>query len=199
VVVKAYPVADNAAGVLDGLEAMPMRTLLFQRADHAFDHPVPLRAVRGDELLAQSIAPQVIPPFLAAVDSDGQCNTLFEFDRWRCAMVSIYGVMTAERKSRIWELWRKGTPMSSIARDIAKPPATVFSYLLYHGGISPRPRTRRAECLSAQERESISRGLASGASYRAIGRELGRSASTISREVGRKGGPEKYRAYDAEK
>ena len=28
-------------------------------------------------------------------------------------MVSIYGAMTAERKSRIWELWRKGTPMSS--------------------------------------------------------------------------------------
>jgi IS30 family transposase len=41
--------------------------------------------------------------------------------------------------------------------------------------------------------------LASGASYRAIGRQLGRSASTISREVGRNGGPGKYRAYDAEK
>ena len=53
-------------------------------------------------------------------------------------MVSIYGAMTTERKSRIWELWRKGTPMSSIARDISKPPATVYSYLLYHGGISPR-------------------------------------------------------------
>lgn len=114
-------------------------------------------------------------------------------------MVSVYGAMTAERKSRIWELWRKGTPMSPIARDIAKPPATVFSYLLYHGGISPRTRTRRAECLSAEERESISRGLASGTSYRAIGRELGRSASTISREVSRNGGPGKYRAYDAEK
>ena len=114
-------------------------------------------------------------------------------------MISIYGAMTAERKSRIWDLWRKGTPMSSIARDIAKPPATVFSYLLYHGGISPRPRARRAECLSAEERESISRGLASGASYRALGRELGRPASTISREVNRNGGPGKHRAYDAEK
>ncbi|AZS82744.1 helix-turn-helix domain-containing protein [Achromobacter sp.] len=70
---------------------------------------------------------------------------------------------------------------------------------MYHGGIAPRPRTRRAECLSAQECESISRRLASGASYRAIGRALGRSASTISREVGRHGGPGKYRAYDAEK
>jgi hypothetical protein len=78
-------------------------------------------------------------------------------------MVNVYGTLTAERKSRIWELWRKGTPMSSIARDIAKPPITAFSYLLYQEGISLRPRTRRAESLSAEERESISRGLASGA------------------------------------
>lgn len=114
-------------------------------------------------------------------------------------MVRIYGAMTAERKSRVWDLWRKGTPMSSIARDVAKPPATVFSYLLYLGGIMSRTRTRRAECLSTEERESISRGLAGGASCRAIGRELSRSASTISREVRRNGGPAKYRAYDAEK
>ena len=72
-------------------------------------------------------------------------------------MVRIYGAMTAERKSRVWDLWRKGTPMSSIARDVAKPPATVFSYLLYLGGIMSRTRTRRAECLSTEERESISR------------------------------------------
>lgn len=42
-VVKAYPVPYNAAGVLDGLEAMPMRALLFERADHAFNHAVLLR------------------------------------------------------------------------------------------------------------------------------------------------------------
>ncbi len=36
-----------------------------------------------------------------------------------------------------WQLWQQGVPMSVIARDIAKPPATVYSYLLYHGGIKP--------------------------------------------------------------
>jgi len=102
-------------------------------------------------------------------------------------------VMTGERKSRIWELSRKGTTMSLIARDTAKPPVTVFLYPLYHGGISPRTRTRSAKCLSAGERESISRGMSRGTSYRAIGRQLGLSASTISREVGRNGGPGKYR------
>ena len=74
-------------------------------------------------------------------------------------MVSIYGAMTAQRKARIWQLWQRGVPMSIIARDIAKPPATVYSYLLYHGGMTPRQRTRRAGCLSMSERESISRGV----------------------------------------
>lgn len=114
-------------------------------------------------------------------------------------MASIYGAMTSERKARIWQLWRKGTPMSIIARDIVKPPATVYSYLLYHGGIVPRQKVRRPGCLSLEERESISRGLAIGLSYRELGRDLGRSASTISREVHRNGGPDSYRACEAEK
>jgi len=103
-------------------------------------------------------------------------------------MVSIHGAITAERKSRIWQLWRKGTSMSVIARDIAKPPATVYSYLLYHGGMVPRRRTFRPGTLSMLERKSISRGLACGMSYRALGRQLGRSASTVLREVSRNGG-----------
>lgn len=75
-------------------------------------------------------------------------------------MVSIYGAMTAQRKARIWHLWQRGAPMSIIARDIAKPAATVYSYLLYHGGMMLRQRTRRAGSLSMSERESISLGLA---------------------------------------
>ena len=51
-------------------------------------------------------------------------------------MASVYGGMTDERKACIWRLWQQGVAMSVIARDIAKPPATVYSYLLYHGGIS---------------------------------------------------------------
>ena len=68
-----------------------------------------------------------------------------------------YGPMTDERKTRIWKLWRQGLPMSDIAKDIVKPPATVYSYLLYHGGIEPSARTPRAECLSFDDRATISR------------------------------------------
>ncbi len=52
-VVKTDPSSDDAHGVLLGVEAMTMHALLFQRSDDAFDYPVLLRAVRGDERLAK--------------------------------------------------------------------------------------------------------------------------------------------------
>ena len=89
--------------------------------------------------------------------------------------------------------------MSFIAADIEKPPATVFSYLLYHGGIEPRARIRRPDALSLDERELISRGLARGDSMRSIAKDLNRAASSISREIARNGGINRYRAALAEK
>jgi IS30 family transposase len=103
-------------------------------------------------------------------------------------MTNVYGPMTPERKSRIWELWRQGQPMSFIAGDINKPPATVYSYLLYHGGIEPGSRIRRLGALSFEERELISRGLACGKSIRNIARDIDRAPSTVSREISRNGG-----------
>jgi hypothetical protein len=48
--------------------------------------------------------------------------------------------MTAARKATIWASWRYGTAMAEIDQEIEKPPATVFAYLWYHGGIEPRRR-----------------------------------------------------------
>ena len=70
--------------------------------------------------------------------------------------------MNDEKKTTIWLEWERGTPMSDIARAIEKPPATVFSYLQYHGGIRPRRRQKRPQALALEEREEISRGLAQG-------------------------------------
>ena len=50
---KTYSVAYNAAGVLNILEAMPMRALFFERTDDTLNHAVLLRAARRDEHLAQ--------------------------------------------------------------------------------------------------------------------------------------------------
>jgi IS30 family transposase len=48
------------------------------------------------------------------------------------------------------------------------------------------------------DREEISRGLARGDGFREIGRAIGRSHTTVSREVNQNGGPRRYRAQRAE-
>ena len=68
--------------------------------------------------------------------------------------------MNDDKKSIIWDLWKSGHPMSTIARMVNKPPATVFSFLRYHGGIKPRSRIRSPIALTLKDREEISRGLA---------------------------------------
>jgi IS30 family transposase len=60
------------------------------------------------------------------------------------------------------------------------------------------PRRRAESSLRDLEREEISRGIAAGRSARCIARDLGRAASTITRELRRNGGRSAYRAKDAE-
>ena len=66
------------------------------------------------------------------------------------------------------------------------------------GVISNAPGPLSDRYLSALEREEISRGLTAGRSYRRIARDLRRPPSTISREVVRNGGRDRYRALAAE-
>lgn len=55
-VIKAYPLADRTAGVLDALEALPVRALFRKGTNDAFDHAVLLWAMGRGELLAQAVA-----------------------------------------------------------------------------------------------------------------------------------------------
>ncbi|MGZ6268623.1 MAG: IS30 family transposase [Candidatus Limnocylindrales bacterium] len=66
------------------------------------------------------------------------------------------------------------------------------------GGLPPRATARSALRLSAAEREEISRGLRGGESLRRIASGLGRSPSTVSREVTGNGGRRRYRAWRGE-
>jgi IS30 family transposase len=75
---------------------------------------------------------------------------------------------------------------------------SIRTYIHEAGGIRPRPRKRSPTALSLQEREEISRGLASGTSLRSIATRIGRSSSTVSREVARNRGRQDYRAGAAE-
>ena len=99
---------------------------------------------------------------------------------------------------RVWELWVKGRSARAVARELGISPPYVHSCVGRTGGVRPAARRRRACCLSRAEREEISRGLARGESFRAIGRAIGRPHTTVSREVGRNGGRERYRAQPAD-
>jgi IS30 family transposase len=102
-------------------------------------------------------------------------------------------------KDAIWVLRAEGVSEAEIARRLVMPKRTVSKYLQRMGGIRPRPCRRSERCLSLAEREEISRGIARGESARAIGRTLGRSHTTVSREINRCGGRGRYRAHAAER
>src|SRR5207237_13805 len=101
---------------------------------------------------------------------------------------------SAAQRSEIWDRWQAGEPMSSIGRRFDRESSSVFSVISPTGGIRPPARRRARGALSLFEREEISRGLSMQCSLRLIARQLGRSASTISREVSRNGGLDRYRA-----
>lgn len=85
-----------------------------------------------------------------------------------------------------------------IGRALGKPPGSVFTVLKHHGGIAPTRPVARVDHLSVDEREVISRGISAQLSFRAIAASLGRSPSTVSREVQRNGGRDAYRAVAAQ-
>ena len=106
--------------------------------------------------------------------------------------------ITPELKGQIWRRWKQGESLSEIGRALGRSPVTIFSLLRRQGGFAPRARVRDMRSLHLQEREEISRGIASGATMREIARALRRAPSSISRELRRNGGREGYRACRAE-
>ena len=102
-------------------------------------------------------------------------------------------------KDEIWELRAQGLSDREVGRRLGLARPTVSSYLRATGGIRPRARRRAQCCLSLEEREEISRGIARGHSARQIARTLGRSHTTIIREINRCGGRRRYRAHAADR
>ena len=105
---------------------------------------------------------------------------------------------TEADKALMWDRWQQGDSLHKIARLFDCPHSSVRGILERTGGIRPPARRRSSRSLTLSEREEISRGLAAGRSLRAIALRLGRSPSTISRELRRNGGLASYRAHVAE-
>jgi IS30 family transposase len=101
---------------------------------------------------------------------------------------------TAAQSAEIWDRWQKGEGLKSIGRVFGKSSGSIFSHICPSGGIRPPARRRSRLALTLAEREEISRGLVNGRSLRVIASGVGRAPSTVSREIGRNGGRDWYRA-----
>ena len=106
---------------------------------------------------------------------------------------------TDSQKALMWERWSKGDSQQTIAQLFDRNHSSVQRIFSETGGIRPSPRRRSRLALTLAEREEVSRGLVAGHSIRAIAANLGRAASTISREIKRNNGRDAYRANNAEK
>lgn len=102
--------------------------------------------------------------------------------------------LSARQSAELWERWKKGQTLEAIGEALGKPASSIYKAATAKGGIAPAVRCRASRVLQAAEREEISRGIAAGMSMRHIARCLGRAVSTVSREIGRHGGVQRYRA-----
>jgi transposase, IS30 family len=107
--------------------------------------------------------------------------------------------LTVEEKARIAELAATGLPSRLIGRELGRSHRAVWGHMVKVRQPPAQERVRSPLRLSLREREEISRGLAAGESRRSIARRLGRSPSTIVREVTRNGDVHRYRACAADR
>ena len=88
--------------------------------------------------------------------------------------------------------------LKGIGRAFGKPSSSVYFQVAPYGGIRPAARRRSRLALALSEREEISRCITAHQSARSIAEVLGRSPSTVSREISRNGGYDRYRAAQAD-
>jgi IS30 family transposase len=106
---------------------------------------------------------------------------------------------SAAERRELWDRWKRGESISEISRALDRAPGTIHCTIREYGGVAPRERRRSRLALTLREREEISRGVAAGDSARGIAARLGRSPSTVTRELGRHGGRRRYRAAAADR
>lgn len=94
--------------------------------------------------------------------------------------------MLPEVVSKVWDLREAGVLPEAIAGEVGWSVSAVRQHISEQGGIRPRLRARR-DALTFEERIELQALWRAKLSVRAIARELGRSPSTVSREVSRNG------------
>jgi transposase, IS30 family len=107
--------------------------------------------------------------------------------------------LSVRERERIAELVAEGAPFWRLRQEVPRSRYAIYRAVRRLLRPPALERTRSALRLSLAEREEISRGLARSESLRGIARRLGRSPSTVSREVTRNGGRGGYRACQADR
>lgn len=105
-----------------------------------------------------------------------------------------------EQRMAFFNARASGASLRQAAATAEVSSATACNWLKQSGGVRQRvKKPRPALRLSLEEREVISRGLSAHWTLTCIAAELGRSVSTISREVSRNSGVDGYRAVRADR
>ena len=108
--------------------------------------------------------------------------------------------MITEVVQRFWAAMQRGEFITDAAAEAGTYRKKGARWLVAAGGVRPRRgRDLKGRCLTFSDREEIALGRAGGESMRAIAARLGRSPSTISRELARNAGcaGQSYRATTA--
>jgi len=107
--------------------------------------------------------------------------------------------LTAEQRALALRLQAKGLNFREIGEEIDSSLQTAWNVIMKSPTRIVRPFTWSPGPgrLTLPEREEISLGLRRGATLTAIATQLGRSLSTVSREVAANGGRDDYRAWRA--
>lgn len=108
--------------------------------------------------------------------------------------------LDARTRREIMRLAARGWTLQRIVDELDSSLGTVARVVAPLGGVY-RPEQWRSSGwrLSLEERVEIRIGLEVGESLRTVARRLGRSPSTVSREVARHGGRDRYRPMDADR
>jgi IS30 family transposase len=102
--------------------------------------------------------------------------------------------LTHDERQEVWRLFSQGESRRAIGRALGRHDSSIGDLIGRRGGVAPVPASRAPWTLTLGDRETISRGLAVGSSYRQIAMQLDRPTCTVSREVARHGGRSAYRA-----
>ena len=110
-----------------------------------------------------------------------------------------YGVkVSRETRRGFWDALRVGSSPSAAAVAVGASDSAGRRWIINAGGVMERRTTATGFRLTLADRRSIENGCRAGFTFSVIATVIGKSTSTVSREVGGKAGRATYRADRAQ-